>query len=91
MLKKLHKVSGQNPIEAAKLGCKIYHGPYVYNFKEIYELLKSYKISEQIHSDKELSEKLDMTMFKLIKAAPRTPNTQQPIQTWNEILEMVNS
>ena len=42
MLKKLHKVSGQNPIEAAKLGCKIYHGPYVYNFKEIYELLKSY-------------------------------------------------
>ena len=26
---------GQNPIEAAKLDCKIYHGPYVYNFKEI--------------------------------------------------------
>ena len=21
-------------IEAAKLGCKIYHGPYTYNFKE---------------------------------------------------------
>ena len=30
----------QNPIDAAKLGCKIYHGPYVYNFKEIYEILE---------------------------------------------------
>ena len=58
MVKKLYKVGGQNPIEAAKLGCKIYHGPYVYNFKEIYDLLKSYKISEQIYSDQELSEKL---------------------------------
>ncbi len=58
MIKKLHKVGGQNPIEAAKLGCKIYHGPYVYNFKEIYDLLKSYKVSDQIYSDQELSEKL---------------------------------
>ena len=58
MIKKLQKVGGQNPIEAAKLGCKIYHGPYVYNFKEIYDLLRSYKISEKIYSDKELSEKL---------------------------------
>ena len=24
------------------MGCKIYHGPHVYNFKEIYDLLKSY-------------------------------------------------
>ena len=54
----LHQDGGQNPIEAAKLGCKIYHGPYVYNFKEIYDLLRSYKISEKIYSDKELSEKL---------------------------------
>ena len=58
MMKELEKVGGQNPIEAAKLGCKIYHGPYVYNFKEIYDLLKSYEISEEIYSDEELSEKL---------------------------------
>jgi MoaA/NifB/PqqE/SkfB family radical SAM enzyme len=44
----------------------------------------------QIKEAKELSEKLGMR-FKLIKAAPRTPNTQQPDQTWNEILNMVNS
>ena len=59
MIKKLQKVGGQNPIEAAKLGCKIYHGPYVYNFKEIYDLLKSYKISEEINNEKDLSNKLE--------------------------------
>ena len=32
IIKKLKNDSGQNPIEAAKLGCKVYHGPYVYNF-----------------------------------------------------------
>ena len=58
MIKKLEKVSGQNPIEAAKLKCKIYHGPYVYNFKEIYDLLKSHKISEEINGEKDLCEKL---------------------------------
>ena len=58
MIKKLKKVGGQNPIEAAKLKCKIYHGPYVYNFKEIYDLLKSYEISEEVNNEKELYKKL---------------------------------
>jgi len=58
MIKNLEKVGGQNPIEAAKLGCKIYHGPYFYNFKEIYELLNKYKISEQINNEIELSKKI---------------------------------
>ena len=39
MLKKLKNSGGQNPIEAARLNCKIYHGPYVNNFAEIYEIL----------------------------------------------------
>ena len=64
MIKKLAKVSGQNPIEAAKLKCKIYHGPYVYNFKEIYDLLKSYEISEEVNDEKELYEKLTRDLKK---------------------------
>ena len=51
-------VGGQNPIEAAKLGCKIYHGPYIYNFEEIYKLLKKYGVCEMIHNENELSKKL---------------------------------
>ncbi len=56
--KKLALVGGQNPIEAARFGCKIYHGPYVYNFLEVYNFLKKNKISEQINSEKELSSKI---------------------------------
>ena len=58
MLKKLKHVSGQDPIEAAKLNCKIYHGPFVSNFEEIYELLNKLKISKTIHNEIELSDYL---------------------------------
>ena len=57
-LKKLKEVGGQNPIDAAKLGCKIYHGPYVYNFKEIYEILEKKNISKKIDNIDELSRNL---------------------------------
>src|SRR5258708_35331716 len=30
---------GQNPIEAAKLGASIVHGPHVFNFSDVYEAL----------------------------------------------------
>ena len=58
ILKQLENVGGQNPIEPAKLGCKVFHGPYVYNFKEIYEFLNSNGIAIQVHSEQELSNKL---------------------------------
>ncbi len=74
MIKKLEKVSGQNPIEAAKLGCKIYHGPYVYNFKEIYDLLKSYEISEEVNNEKDLYEKLDRDLKNLENDEGRATN-----------------
>ena len=32
---------GQNPIEAIKLGASIVHGPYVFNFTDVYEALDS--------------------------------------------------
>ena len=58
-LKKFELNGGQNPIEAAKFGCKIYHGPYIYNFNEVYKLLNSYKITETIKDAKQLSYKLN--------------------------------
>ena len=57
-IKKMENVGGQNPIDAAKLGCKIYHGPYVYNFKEIYEILEKMNISKEIVNVKDLSDNL---------------------------------
>ena len=52
--KKLKNDSGQNPIDAAKLGCKVYHGPYVNNFKEIYDLLEKNNISKKIDTREDL-------------------------------------
>jgi len=66
MIEKLKNVGGQNPIEAAKLGCYIYHGPYVYNFKDIYEILKENNISKKIDNYSELSNNLiiDLETFR---------------------------
>ena len=50
LIKKLKDDSGQNPIDAAKSGCKIYHGPYVYNFEEIYQILEENGVSKIINS-----------------------------------------
>ena len=64
MIKDLKLVGGQNPIEAAKSGCKIYHGPYVYNFQEVYDLLNKYRISEQINTIDELANNLSIDFNK---------------------------
>ncbi len=50
----IHK-GGQNPLEAARLGAKIFHGPNTDNFKDVYKLLKSLKISKKIRTPKELA------------------------------------
>ena len=42
----LVKHGGQNPLEPARLGNYILSGPYVQNFKEIYEYLRRNNISE---------------------------------------------
>jgi len=55
LIKSLINDSGQNPIEPAKLGCKIFHGPYTSNFIEIYEYLSSYGITKKILDSNELS------------------------------------
>ena len=54
----LIKHGGQNPIEPSRLGCKIFHGPNVNNFTEIYEYLKSLGIANKIHSLEELNQSL---------------------------------
>ena len=43
---------GQNPLEAARYGCNVFHGPNVSNFKEIYEHLKKKNISYKIKNQK---------------------------------------
>ncbi len=58
---------GQNPLEAARYGCCVYHGPHISNFKEIYEHLQkkkiSFKVKNQNHLTDLLQKKLDKKNF----------------------------
>jgi len=58
MISSIQKDSGQNPIEASKFGCKIFHGPYVSNFFEIYEELKNLGFTKKISNSDELAASL---------------------------------
>ena len=55
---------GQNPLEPAKLGCYIIHGPSTYNFKEIYNHLKSNNMSAVFKNYVEGTNILNKLLFK---------------------------
>jgi 3-deoxy-D-manno-octulosonic-acid transferase len=59
LIKSLIMDSGQNPLEAARYGCKIFHGPNVSNFKEIYDYLTSLDAANKITNIEELTMSLD--------------------------------
>ncbi len=44
------KRGGQNPLEPARFGAKILHGPNIDNFKDVYKYLNQLKISSTINS-----------------------------------------
>jgi len=46
---------GQNPLEAARYGARILHGPNVDNFKDVYKTLSNLKISKSITTPRELA------------------------------------
>jgi len=50
---------GQNPIEPARFGCKIFHGKNIFNFTEIYDLLEKNNISKLAKNSKELATEID--------------------------------
>ena len=56
MGKSIFAHGGQNPLEAARLGNRIIHGPNIENFIEVYDLLKKQGISTKIKSYKDLED-----------------------------------
>ena len=51
---------GQNPLEAARHGCKVLLGPYVNNFKNIYNYLKQIHVTKEIKSEKSLKKNIEI-------------------------------
>ena len=68
---------GQNPIEPSRFGCKVFHGPNVSNFAEIYKYLKSLGVADQVSNPEELNQSL-VEEFKKDKA-----NNNQTIEKIN--------
>jgi len=96
--KKFHKISssvflggsiirrgGQNPLEAARYGAKILHGPNTDNFKDVYKLLRSYNLSKKINTPKQLASSI--IFKKNIKSGIKIKNIGEKIlkKTINEL------
>jgi 3-deoxy-D-manno-octulosonic-acid transferase len=58
------KHGGQNPLEAARFGCNILHGPNISNFSEIYSFLKKNKISKKFDNINKMVHILDGLLSK---------------------------
>ena len=91
LIKSLEKDSGQNPIEPARLGCKILHGPYVSNFAETYDYLKKLGVAKKINNSNELGlslvEELERDEPKNQEIAGKIENYGQNILN-NVIIEL---
>ena len=68
----LIKHGGQNPLEAARYGCNILHGPNVSNFEEIYSYLNSQKISFVVSTENR--------MYKILDKLLSSTNNQRNIK-----------
>ena len=87
----LIKHGGQNPLEAARYGCKIIHGPNVWNFDEIYSLLKKYNVSNKIRNTNQLSYRID----NMLKNKINSKNLETKVKNLgnkilNETLKEIN-
>ncbi len=59
---------GQNPLEATRFGCNILHGPNISNFKEIYQLLNRYKVSQKVINQKQMTSSLNKLFQKKLNS-----------------------
>ena len=59
----LIKHGGQNPIEAARMGSTILHGPYTDNFKDVYKLFRNKKISYKANNVNQLTKLVDKSII----------------------------
>ena len=77
----LIKDSGQNPIEPARLGCKIFHGPHVSNFVEIYKYFNKLGITKEVKNSNELSLSL---VEEFVEDKPKSPEIIEKIETYGQ-------
>ena len=50
---------GQNPIEPSRYGCKVLHGKNIWNFSEIYSLLKKNNVSIKVNNVNQMCKEIN--------------------------------
>jgi len=85
------KRGGQNPLEAARYGAKILHGPNIDNFKDIYKQLKTLKISKEITSPKKLASEIVFKKNKNIGNNIKNIGTKILKETIKELDSIINN
>ena len=85
------KRGGQNPLEAARYGAKILHGPNIDNFKDIYKQLKTLKISKEITSPKKLASEIVFKKNKNIGNNIKNIGTKILKETIKELDNIINN
>jgi len=63
---------GQNPLEPARFGCKILHGPYVQNFSEVYNFLEKNNLSSEFQNAEQLVNSLKKSFSTKINFKNKT-------------------
>ena len=81
------KRGGQNPLEAARSGCKVIHGSNVNNFKEIYALLNNIGVSSKINGVKDAKIKIIKNLKTNVK---QKKNIVKINQLGRKILNSIN-
>ena len=102
--KKFHKIScsvflggsiinrgGQNPLEAARCGARILHGPNIDNFKDVYKALSSLKASKKITSPNELASLIIFKRKKNLGSKIKKIGGKILKETINELDKLINN
>ena len=71
---------GQNPLEPARTGSYILHGPYIQNFTEIYNMLSKLNISSKINS-----------IFNMKKIVNKKIKYKQPKKVRQKLINIGNN
>ena len=87
----LIKRGGQNPLEAARYGARILHGPNTDNFKDIYKKLGSLKISIKVTTPKKLASLIVFKKNKFIGDKIRNIGTKILKKTIKELDSIINN
>ena len=85
------KRGGQNPLEAARYGARIVHGPNTDNFNDVYKLLKKLKVSKKIITSKQLASSIIFNKNKKIGLKIKNIGEKILKKTIKELDNLINN